>query len=75
MDRLLGFILIAFGVYLIVARRFEAERNLRYYNRTFAILRIKRRYGQRQYRHSIRAAWIVGIFAILLGVFSLIADW
>jgi hypothetical protein len=73
MDRLIGLAAIAMGVFMIWNRRHMADENIRFNNRMFAFLRMKRRYGEKQYRHNLRAAWIVGAFAILLGLYMLVS--
>jgi uncharacterized membrane protein HdeD (DUF308 family) len=72
-DVVLGVIAIAAGVFLIVRRHSQAQSWIEQRNRGFALLRMKRRYGEKELRHNVRAAVIVGIFAILLGV-MLITD-
>ena len=73
MDVVLGVIAIAFGIFLIVRRHHQAQSWIDQRNRGFAFFRMKRRYGEKELRHNVRAAVIVGVFAILLGV-TLIAD-
>ena len=73
MDVLLGAIAIAAGVFLVVRRHSQAQGWIDQRNRGFALLRMKRRYGEEQLRHNVRAAVIVGVFGIILG-FMLIAD-
>jgi hypothetical protein len=72
MDRLIGLAAIAMGLFMIWNRRHMAAENIRFNNRRLAFFRRKRRYGEKEYRHNLRAAWIVGGFAILLGVWILI---
>jgi len=72
-DVVLGIIAIGAGVFLIVRRHSQAASWVRQRNQGFALLRMKRRYGERELRHNVRAAMIVGAFAIVLGVL-LIAD-
>jgi hypothetical protein len=72
-DVVLGIILIAAGVFLIVRRQSQAESWARQRNQGYAFFRMKRRYGERELRHNVRAAVIVGAFAIVLGVL-MIAD-
>jgi hypothetical protein len=72
MDRLIGLAAIAMGLFMIWNRDYMAEENLRFNNRRLAFFRSKRRYGQREFRHNLRAAWIVGVFTILLGLWLLI---
>jgi hypothetical protein len=73
MDRLIGLAAIALGLFMIWNRRHMADENIRFNNRTFTLLRMKRRYGEKQYRHNLRAAWIVGVFSILLGLYMLVS--
>ena len=72
-DVVLGVIAIGFGVYLIVWRHREAARVIRARNRSFERMRLKRRYGEREAGHNVRANVIVGVFGILLGI-ALITD-
>jgi uncharacterized membrane protein HdeD (DUF308 family) len=72
-DVVLGIIAIAVGIFLIVQRRSQAESWNRQRNRGFELLRMKRRYGEKELRHNVRAAVIVGVFAIVLGLL-MIAD-
>lgn len=73
MDVVLGLIAVGAGVFLIVRRHSQAESWIRQRNRGFELLRMKRRYGEKELRHNVRAAVIVGVFAIVLGAL-LIAD-
>jgi len=66
-DVLLGIIAIGAGVFLIVRRHSQAESWIRQRNRGFELLTMKRRYGEKELRHNVRAAVIVGMFAIVLG--------
>jgi hypothetical protein len=72
MDRLVGCAAIALGVFMIWNRRHMAEENIQQQNRIRQLFRMKRRYGEREYRHNLRAAWVVGTFSILLGLWILI---
>jgi uncharacterized membrane protein HdeD (DUF308 family) len=72
-DVVLGIILVAAGVFLIVRRQSQAESWVRQRNQGLAFFRMKRRYGERELRHNVRAAAIVGAFAIAIGVL-MIAD-
>jgi hypothetical protein len=72
-DRLIGLAAIALGVFMIWNRRHTAEENIRQQNWLRAALRMRRRYGEKEYRHNLRAAWIVGAFSILLGVYLLVS--
>jgi uncharacterized membrane protein HdeD (DUF308 family) len=72
-DVVLGVIAIAAGIFLIVRRHSQAQSWIDQRNRGFALLRMKRRYGEKELRHNVRAAVIVGAFAIVLGL-VLIAD-
>lgn len=72
-DRLIGLAMIALGIFMIWNRHYMADENIRFNNRTLAFLRRKRRYGQKEYRHNLRAAWIIGTFSILLGVYMLVS--
>ena len=73
MDRLIGLAAIAMGLFMIWNRRHMADENIRQQNWLRRILRMKRRYGDREFRHNLRAAWIVGVFSILLGVYLLVS--
>jgi hypothetical protein len=73
MDRLIGLAAIALGVFVIWNRSHTAAENIRHQNWLRAMLRMKRRYGAKEYRHNLRAAWIVGAFSILLGVYMLVS--
>jgi len=73
MDRLVGCAAIALGVFMIWNRRHMAEENIQQQNRIRQLFRMKRRYGEREYRHNLRAAWVVGAFSILLGLWILIS--
>jgi hypothetical protein len=73
MDRLIGLAVIALGVFMIWNRRHMADENIRQQNWLRAKLRMKRRYGEKEYRHNLRAGWIVGSFAILLGLYMLVS--
>jgi hypothetical protein len=73
MDRLIGIAAVAMGLFMIWNRRHMADENIQQQNWLRRILRMKRRYGDREYRHNLRAAWIVGVFAILLGLYMLIS--
>jgi hypothetical protein len=70
-DRLIGLAAIALGIFMVWNRRYTAEENIRQQNWLRAALRIKRRYAEKEFRHNVRAAWIVGAFSILLGVYML----
>jgi hypothetical protein len=72
-DRLIGLAAIALGIFMVWNRRYTAEENIRQQNWLRAALRSRRRYGEKEYRHNVRAAWIVGAFSILLGVYMLIS--
>jgi hypothetical protein len=72
-DRLIGLTAIAMGLFMIWNRRHMADENIRQQNWLRATLRLKRRYGVKEYRHNLRAAWIVGTFAILLGLYMLVS--
>jgi uncharacterized membrane protein HdeD (DUF308 family) len=72
-DVVLGIVAIGAGVFLIVRRQSQAESWIRQRNSGFALLRMKRRYGEKELRHNVRAAVIVGTFAIVLGIL-MIAD-
>lgn len=74
MDRLIGLAVIALGLFMIWNRRHMADENIRQQNWLRRILRMKRRYGDREFRHNLRAAWIVGVFSILLGVYLLFSS-
>jgi hypothetical protein len=73
MGGFLGVAAIAMGVFMIWNRRHMAEENILFNNRRLAFLRRKHRYGEREYRHNLRAAWIVGAFSIVLGVYMLLS--
>jgi hypothetical protein len=68
MDVVLGIIAIGAGVFLILRRHSQAESWIRQRNRGFGLLRMKRGYGEKELRHNVRAAMIVGTFAIVLGI-------
>jgi hypothetical protein len=68
MDVVLGLIAIGFGVFLIIRRHSQAESWVSQRNRGFGLFRMKRRYGERELRHNVRAAVIVGAFAIVVGI-------
>jgi hypothetical protein len=73
MDRLFGLAAIALGIFMVWNRRYAADENIRQQNWLRAALRLKRRYGKKEYRHNVRAAWIVGAFSIVLGVYMLVS--
>jgi hypothetical protein len=73
MDRLLGLAAIGLGVFLIWNRRSLADENIKQQNRLRAALRMKRRYGAKEYRHNLRASIVVGVFSILLGLYMLVS--
>jgi hypothetical protein len=73
MDRLIGLAAIVMGLFMIWNRRHMADENIRQQNWLRRILRMKRRYGDWEFRHNLRAAWIVGVFSILLGVYLLVS--
>jgi hypothetical protein len=72
MDRLIGVAAIAMGLFMIWNRRHMAGENVKFNNRRLAFFRSKRRYGDKEFRHNLRAAWIVGVFSILLGLWILV---
>jgi hypothetical protein len=72
MDRLFGLVAVAMGAFLIWNRRHLAEENIKQQNWLRAALRMKRRYGEKEYRHNLRASVVVGTFGILMGVYWLI---
>ena len=64
--------MITFGAWLILDRHHHAERAVQsqnHWRRRFG----RRLYGAREERHSIRAALIVGIWGIVLGIWMLIS--
>jgi hypothetical protein len=72
-DRLIGLAMIAMGLFMIWNRRHMADENIRQQNWLREKFRLKRRYGEKEYGHNLRAAWIVGTFAILLGLYMLVS--
>jgi hypothetical protein len=55
MDRLIGIAAVAMGLFMIWNRRHMADQNIRQQNGLCQKLPIKRRYGEKEYRHNLRA--------------------
>lgn len=73
MSGFIGVAALAMGVFMIWRRRHMAEESALFNNRRIAFLRSTRPYSEKEYRHNVRAAWIVGVFSILLGVYVLLS--
>jgi hypothetical protein len=70
----LGAVSIAGGIFLIVRRHSQAQSWVRSSNRMYSLLRMKRRYGEKELRHNVRAAVIVGASWIVLGISFIVGD-
>jgi hypothetical protein len=62
-DFLIGAVLVVFGVLLIVRRKQMAASTVKQQNWFW-----RRNYGPREIRHNERAAIVVGLFAVALGL-------
>jgi hypothetical protein len=60
------------GVWLILDRRRHAQRTIRSQNRWRRRLGL-RLYAEKQERHGVRAAVIVGVWGIVLGLWMLVS--
>jgi heme A synthase len=74
--RVVGIALIAFGIALIALRNRQtkgwAEATIRFQNRLFRALRLTTRYGDRELRHNLMSALVVGGFSVALGLYMVI---
>jgi ABC-type Mn2+/Zn2+ transport system permease subunit len=73
MHALVGLAALVLGCFMIWRRRHMAEESALFNNRRLAALRSTRPYSEREYRQNLRAAWIVGVLSIVLGVYLLVS--
>jgi hypothetical protein len=71
--RILGLVAILMGMYAIWTRYENTDEQIRQQNWLFALLRMKRRYGEKEYRQNVRARIILGGLFMLFGVYWLIS--
>jgi hypothetical protein len=73
MHAFVGLAALALGFFMIWRRRHMAEESALLNSRRISVLRSTRPYSEKEYRHNLRAAWVMGLLSIMLGVYMLLS--